>query len=296
VHHFLRTRRISLAVGSAVLVVVAAVLSVAAASPAPSAARKALPVAQLVSIANGMVAGLGDPTVKRAWVIATTKNAAENATYPGSSPPDPANPRAYLIAVRGHFVCHLCSGTAGSKAPRGIFAYDIWVPGQGVSDFGLQPRVPHALSKLGRIVNLRLVPPQVPASEVALQPGAGIGPVRLGVSTRTLNRTAGPAIAAGQYVFGPIRVDIRSDRNGRVDRIVVLSAQATVDGHPLSDGYARLLRELIGWSTLHCRNGPHVLQEQNSNQVSTWLQFAAGRFDLAFIGAVPAGACWAPFN
>ncbi len=204
-----RIRRIVVAVGSAV-VLIGAVFGLAAASSGEARhAEPGLPVAQLVSLARGMAAGLGDRTVDTAWVISTTKNAAENATYPGSSPPDPANPRAYLLAIRGHFVCHGCLGPPGAKPPRGRFAYNIWVPGQGVSDFGLQPRIPSALSKLGRIVTLRLVAPQIPASELALRPGAGIGPVRLGVPIGELNREIGPAISRGQYVFGRPRLMFR---------------------------------------------------------------------------------------
>jgi hypothetical protein len=204
-------------------------------------------VAQLVALGQGLLGGLGDPNVKVAWVIRTTKDAAENATYPGSVPPEHPDPLAYLIAVRGRFVCGTCSLPPGANAPRGRFAYSIWVPGRGVSDGGLQPRVPRGLRKLGRLIELPLVPPKIPASELALRPGVGIGPARLGVPVRTLDRILAPAIAPGQYVLGPIRVDTTADGRGLVDQVVVLSPQATVDGHPLSDGYARLRRELVGW-------------------------------------------------
>src|ERR1700685_968989 len=115
-----------------------------------------LPLAQLVSIARGMVSGLGDHRVRSAWVIATTKYAAEQATYPGSEPPGRVNPRAFLIAIRGRFVCGACSRPPGAKAPRGRFAYEIWVPNQGVTDFGLQPHITHGLNRLGRIFTLPL--------------------------------------------------------------------------------------------------------------------------------------------
>jgi hypothetical protein len=256
-----------------------------------------LPVAQLVSISRQMLAGLGDPSVKTASVIVTTLNAAENATYPGSEPPDPANPRAYLIMLRGRFICNSCSGPAGSKAPRGIFAYSIWIPGRGSPAGGLQPRVPRNLKSLGPIVNLPMVLPRVPASETALRPGSGLGPVRLGALLQTINQKVGPAISPGQWVVGPIDVDTQADHRGRVDRLVVLSPQATIDGYPLSSGFASLRRELAGWHTLDCRAGVHIpmLVHDDADGISTRLEFAGTHFTGAFIEAVPAGTCLPPF-
>jgi hypothetical protein len=103
-----------------------------------------------------MATSLGDPHVKTGWVIATNKNAAERATTPGAVPPDPANPRAYLIVIRGRFVCRGCSRPPGANPPRGRVAYSIWVPGHGISDWGLQARPPRGLRELGRIVVLEL--------------------------------------------------------------------------------------------------------------------------------------------
>lgn len=113
-------------------------------------------MAQLAALARGMARGLGDPHVTTALAIATTKNAAENATTPGAVPPDPKNPVAYLIVIEGRFVCRNCPGPAGAKPPRGRVAYEIWVPGHGVSDSGLQHRMPAGLRRLGRNVTLVL--------------------------------------------------------------------------------------------------------------------------------------------
>jgi hypothetical protein len=272
----------------------AALLAACGAAPGTRSSAPALPVAQLVSIGRDMASGLGDPHVKTAWVIATRKNAAEYATTPGAVPPDPHNPRAYLILIRGRFVCGSCSGPVGAKPPRGRVAYDIWIPGHGISDFGLQRRVPRGVHRLGPLVRIRLVPPRIPASELALHPGRGIGPVRLGARVRALNRRLGPTISAGQYVFGPIEVDIRPYHR-RVDHLIVLSARATIDGHPLSDGYDRLRHELTGWTGLVCPNGPHVLFRHSANGVSTRLEFTGARFDQAFIGRARPASCSAPF-
>ncbi len=121
-----------------------------------SPAIVSLPIGRLESIARGTARALGDRSVRSGWAIATTKYAAEQATYPGSEPSVRHSPRAFLIAVRGRFVCMTCTFPPGAKPPRGIFAYDIWVPGEGISDSGLQPRVPAGLGKLGRVIRLRL--------------------------------------------------------------------------------------------------------------------------------------------
>lgn len=257
-----------------------------------------LPIAQLLAISHQMLAGLSGPSVKTAWVIVTSLNAAENLTYPGSEPPDPTNPRAYLIMLRGRFVCQSCGGPPGAKAPRGTFAYSIWVPGRGSPAGGLQPRVPRGLRTLGPIINLPMVQPRVPASVMALHPGSGLGPVRLGVHIGTINQKVGPAMAPGQWVVGPIEVDTQADHHARVDRLVVVSPQATIDGHPLSDGYASLRRELPGWHTLDCRAGLHVLMlvHDDADGISTRLEFVGTRFTGAFIEAVPAGTCLPPFS
>lgn len=262
----------------------------------PYSVSPSLPIPQLVSIARGMVVGLGDPRVHSAWVIVTTRHAAEQATYPGSEPPGPTNPRAFLIAIRGRFTCRTCSAPPGARAPRGVFAYDIWVPNQGISDAGLQPRIPDRLRRLGRIITLPVTPPTLPVADRALQPGEGIGPARIGTPIATLRREIGPAIAAGQWVLGPLQLGIRTDSHGHVRTVAVLSPQATVAGHALSDGYARLRRELGGWQPFHCKGGPYVLRQTAANGTSTWLEFGHDRFDLAYVGPVPAGRCWAPSN
>jgi hypothetical protein len=111
---------------------------------------------------------------------------------------------------------------------------------------------------------------------------------------RTLDRILAPAIAPGQYVLGPIRVDTTADGRGLVDQVVVLSPQATVDGHPLSDGYARLRRELAGWTAEDCHNAPYSLHQQSANGVSTWLYFAGRQLDQAVTGVVHTDSCGRP--
>jgi hypothetical protein len=211
---------------------VAVVLGTSSAAPVSRARGAELPVAQLVALARDSLRGLEDPSVTTALVVATTKTAAENWMEPGAVPPGPSNPLAYLIMLRGRFTCESCS-FLGPNAPRGRSSQFVWIPGQGVTDGGLTHRVPPGLGKLGRIVKLRLIVPHVPAAELALRPALGIGPVRLGARRQELAHRIGPALQSGRWVFGPIEVFTQAGRDGRVDRLAVVSSQATIDGHAL---------------------------------------------------------------
>lgn len=145
-----------IAVGAAVAVVATTALGVAAASTTHSRARPKIPVHELVAIARSESDGLGDPHVRTALVVATRKDAAENWMEPGAIPPGPTNPRAYVIVLQGRFVCEACSAPAGAQLPSGHSAQVIWVPGKGVTDFGLTARTPRGLRKLGRVVTIGL--------------------------------------------------------------------------------------------------------------------------------------------
>jgi len=124
-------------------------------------------LAQLLALGKNSASGLNDARVKTALVVATTKHAAEKWLEPGAILPGAADPRAYPIVLRGRFICTHCSYPAGAKPPRGRSAQMIWVPGHGVSDFGLTQRVPGGLDELGRVVKINLVPPAVRAPQGA---------------------------------------------------------------------------------------------------------------------------------
>ena len=111
--------------------------------------------------------GLNDGAVKTALVVTTTKHAAENWLEPGAISPTAADPRAYLVVLAGRFICTRCSYPAGAKPPRGRSAQIVWIPGQGVTDFGLTERVPGGLDRLGRAVKINLVAPAVQAPDLA---------------------------------------------------------------------------------------------------------------------------------
>jgi hypothetical protein len=118
--------------------------------------RSGLPVAELVAVARGELSGLGDPPVKTAFVVATRKNQAENWLEPRAVPPDPANPRAYVIMVRGNFTCS--SACTGLRPIRARSAQAIWIPGVGVANSGLggTAHTLKTLGTLGKVIRLPL--------------------------------------------------------------------------------------------------------------------------------------------
>jgi hypothetical protein len=130
---------------------------VAEASTASHRTQPKIPVQKLVTTARSMSVELGDSRVKTALVVATRKNAAEKWLEPGSVPPGPTNPRAYVIVLHGRFVCQSCSAPAGAQLPHGHSAQIIWVPGRGITDFGLTAHAPRGLKRLGRVVTVALV-------------------------------------------------------------------------------------------------------------------------------------------
>ncbi|MGZ6565304.1 MAG: hypothetical protein ACXVH1_38225, partial [Solirubrobacteraceae bacterium] len=142
-----RLYRWSVALSLAAIVGVVAVLGTSAAAPVPTASQARLPVAQLVALARDALRGLDDPNVKTAWVVATTKNAAENWMEPGAVPPSHPDPKAYLIVLQGRFICESCS-FLGPKAPRGRSSQFVWIPGHGAPDGGLTRKLPQGLEKL----------------------------------------------------------------------------------------------------------------------------------------------------
>jgi hypothetical protein len=278
-----------------VVLAVAAAVSIAWASPSSRRERstKSLPLAQLVELARGSAQSLNAPGVKTALVVATRKNQAENWMEPGAVPSTSANPMVWVIVIQGRFVCDECSSIAGTDAPHGRSAQSIWLPGRGVSDFGLTRRVPPGLGKLGHVIKLRLTRPRISARDLALDPGAGIGPVAIGGSVRDLTRKLGPVIEPGEYVLGPMVIFVQRGRQDRIVRFGVSSPDVTIDGARLGDGFNRLKRLLQGWSAVTCQNGVNTLR-YDTGTTSTVIEFSGDQFNLAVVGAL-SSSCTPPF-
>jgi hypothetical protein len=147
---------IAIALASATTGVGIAIAS-AAPNPGKTQATPPLPVVQLAALGAKSASGLNDARVKTALVVATREHAAENWLEPGAISLTAADPRAYLVVLAGRFICTRCSYPAGAKPPRGRSAQIVWIPGQGVRDFGLTQRVPSGLDRLGHAVKIDLV-------------------------------------------------------------------------------------------------------------------------------------------
>ena len=107
-------------------------------------------VEQLTAEAKSTARSLGDNSVKTAQVYGPDSRYALVKASSGDLVQKSPREREgfYLIVLRGHFVCHSCTGPAGAKAPRGTVATDVWSPRAGGTDFGLGDHLPAALSHL----------------------------------------------------------------------------------------------------------------------------------------------------
>jgi hypothetical protein len=131
---------------------------------------------------------------------------------------------------------------------------------------------------------------------LAVQPEKAIGPVRIGESFRTVDRVLGPAIErqglAGRYAFGPIAVSVRANARRLVDTLVIFSwsGSATIAGHRLTDGYARLHQELPDWTAVECGN-TQVLIHNAAGPVWTRIEFAHDQFEQLSIEQADPDPC-----
>lgn len=83
----------------------------------------------------------------------------EAAMDPGSSGPESPHEREsrfYLTVLSGHFICTACKG-AWVTPPRGTIEWAVWSPSPRTSVvWGLTRKLPRAVSRLHRLVRLRL--------------------------------------------------------------------------------------------------------------------------------------------
>ena len=83
-------------------------------------------------------------------------NAASGGGWVAVTPAE-SKARYYLTVLRGRFVCVSCSHPAGVSDPRGRVETSVWSPTAPEGDFGLMQRVPHAVSRLHRLIRIRIV-------------------------------------------------------------------------------------------------------------------------------------------
>jgi hypothetical protein len=116
------------------------------------------PLRRIAVEARRLTTSLGDSSVKTAEVygpgsrlalVQASSKAWEHTTAAERN-------GFYLIIVRGHFVCRLCSVPSGAGPPRGTIATDIWTQSKGGTDFGLSGSLPSTMSRLGSPTVIRL--------------------------------------------------------------------------------------------------------------------------------------------
>jgi hypothetical protein len=98
----------------------AATVSHDQASAEPGQPVPASAVHRLTVIADRAVALNGGHPVAWASAVVTTRGKALTSATPGDTTPG-AGSVVYLVTIKGHFDCDLCSGPPGSHAPAGTY-------------------------------------------------------------------------------------------------------------------------------------------------------------------------------
>ncbi len=130
----------------------------------PVAARHGQPlprsaVRRLTALADRAVKVNGNHPVQWATAVMTTRAKALTSATPGDTEPDGGATVVYLVTIKGHFVCGLCSGPPGSRAPTGTYMSLVITARnfRGESDFGLSHRPPPVSpASLGPVTYLRV--------------------------------------------------------------------------------------------------------------------------------------------
>jgi hypothetical protein len=195
-------------------------------------------------------------------------------------------------------VCY-CIGSPTSDT-RAVWTA-IWEPGRDVSTYIGGNHLPRGMATLGHFVSISTAGPTVSPDVLAVQPEAGIGPVRIGQPTGAVEHALEPAIErsgpSARYAFGPIDLRVRANSHGRINALMMpsWSSSATIAGHPLSEGYTRLHAELPDWAATDC--GPtqfgrtRVLVHRAAGSFWTWIEFADDQFHELTIARANADPC-----
>jgi hypothetical protein len=116
-------------------------------------------VQRLTALADRAVKLSGDHPVQWATAVMTTRAKALTSATPGDSDPSGGAAVVYLITIKGHFVCDLCSVPPRGRAPTGTYMSLVITAGnfRGESDFGLSHRPPPVSpASLGPVTYLRV--------------------------------------------------------------------------------------------------------------------------------------------
>jgi hypothetical protein len=120
--------------------------------PVPASA-----VHRLTEMAERAVKANGGHPVAWATAVVTTHAKALTSATPGDTTPG-AKTIVYLVTIKGHFVCNLCSVPAGGHAPTGRYL-SIVINAKTFkgTDFGISPKKPPVSpASLGPVTHLML--------------------------------------------------------------------------------------------------------------------------------------------
>ena len=123
--------------------------------PVPASA-----VPRLTAMADRAVTLNGGYPVAWATAVVTTHAKALTSATPGDLIPNDEKTVVYLVTIKGHFVCDLCTGPPGSSAPTGSYL-SLVVDAKTFygTDSGLGPKPPPvAPASLGPITYLNVHP------------------------------------------------------------------------------------------------------------------------------------------
>jgi hypothetical protein len=125
----------------------------------PGQSVPASAVHRLTAIASRAVKLNGGHPVVWATAVVTTHAKALTSATPGDTTPG-AKAIVYLVTIKGHFVCDLCTGPAGSRAPTGTYL-SIVINAKNFegTDSGISRKPPPVFpAQFGPVTSLKLHP------------------------------------------------------------------------------------------------------------------------------------------
>jgi hypothetical protein len=117
-------------------------------------------IRRLTAIADRTVTIDGGHPVAWATAVVTTRAKALTSATPGDFIPNDGKTVVYLVTIKGHFVCDLCTGPRGSRVPAGTYL-SLVVDAKTFdgTDFGLGPKPPPVASaSFGPVTYLQVQP------------------------------------------------------------------------------------------------------------------------------------------
>jgi hypothetical protein len=109
---------------------------------------------KLTEIAQRQAQALGDPSVRSAAVVLTTRRRMNTGLGIGYQASQNQGAKVFVIQIVGTFTCNMCSHPSGVDAPTGSAAQDVLSYGSLLgTDFGLT-KTPVVMQRMGPVMHL----------------------------------------------------------------------------------------------------------------------------------------------